>query len=358
MYCKTNSCDGSYKSIDVMLTTICPHSCAYCIAKNVKQLNDGKPDVDAMTDSIVANAKGRNDVLIMGGEPWLYPDELYDLVHTIKMNTKLKVYVTTAVPKSKRISMPNDKPETIADIGKRLNIIAWADGVNISVQHYNEDIANQMRGTTKESDWRQDFYKVIPFKDKIRINLNLVKGYLDTRKEVIKAVKHYTDMGFKTIKISELQRCPELFVSFEDIFGCEFQEPFAHGCQKEFSGTEKGILEFPQNTKIILKRSCYLTEPSLEPSEVCLQKFKEFQPKSNFLVVYNDGTVANEWLKERDDEMKDEKTSAMEKELKQLKESVARLERELKNRPTTETVKVVYQSGGDCHSGRGRTGHC
>jgi len=344
-YQPINSCDGKYKSIDVHFTSNCPHSCKWCVADKIKPHNDGKPNPDAILKSIISNDEGdKEDVLIMGGEPFLYPEELLELVKGIKRCTALKVYITTSMPAIIDVYDSN----TLHDI------LAWADGLNISIQHYDEAIADKMRGTKSEFD-RQGLYENMPFKNKIRININLVKGYLDTWKDIVECVKHYDRMRFNAIKISELQHKPEWYVNFEEIFKVELDAPFSRGCQTVLTAPELKDITTP----IILKRSCYLVESSLKPSEDCIKKYNEYKADNKFMVIYEDGTVANRWICEEETPV-DEASKILEL-TKKLKETETEL---AKYRAMEESSKSLKEARNgtishDCHSGRGsRTGHC
>lgn len=112
-----------------------------------------------------------------------------------------------------------------------LELINICDGINLSVQHYKEEIADQIRNTKSEYD-RQNFYKSLPNKEKIRININIVKPFLYTRKDIESCLIHYDKMRFNSIKVSEIQHGKDYFVSFEDTFGINLKPPFYHGCQK------------------------------------------------------------------------------------------------------------------------------
>lgn len=98
-FLKVNCCDGIYNSFDVHFTSACDNKCAHCIDNKFEGLHISKPDVDAISKSIIDNQEGYDDVLFLGGEPCLYLDELVSCIEKIKESTKLKCYVTSSVPK-------------------------------------------------------------------------------------------------------------------------------------------------------------------------------------------------------------------------------------------------------------------
>jgi organic radical activating enzyme len=279
-----NCCDGIYNSFDVHFTSICDNNCSHCIDKCFDGSGIAKPNVDAIVKTIVDNKEGLDDVLFLGGEPCLYLDELINCVKQLKEKTNLKLYVTTSVPMTCK-----------TQYDKFVNLIELLDGINLSVQHYKENVADEIRRTKSKYD-RHDFYATLPLKEKIRINLNIVKPYLYTREDISKCLRHYDDMGFNSIKLSEIQHGEGVFVSFEKTFGIKLGSPFSNGCQTYLD--IEGIL--PNfKTPVLLKRSCFMCENSLKASlkdgiKVAYRAFNK--PNNKYGVVYEDGSLERGWI--------------------------------------------------------------
>ena len=176
MKLKCNCCDGIYNSLDVHFTSVCDNKCAHCVDQCYEGLHINKPNVNAIVKTICDNSNGLDDVLFLGGEPCLYLEELIDCIEQLKEKTKLKIYVTTSVPK---ICYDNRN--------RFVYLLSLLDGLNISAQHYKEDIADMIRQTKSQYD-RQTFYNSLPYKEKIRINLNIVKPYLYTKNNIIECL--------------------------------------------------------------------------------------------------------------------------------------------------------------------------
>jgi organic radical activating enzyme len=281
---KCNCCDGIYNSFDVHFTSVCDNKCKHCIDKCYDGLNITKPNVNAIVNTIVENKEGLDDVLFLGGEPCLYLDELLDCVKQLKEKTDLKLFVTTSVPK-----ICKDKYD------KFVELIELLDGINLSVQHYKEEVADEIRRVKSEYD-RQEFYNSLPYKDKIRINLNIVKPFLYTKEDLTNCLKHYDTMGFNSIKLSEIQHGKDVFVSFEDTFGIKLGSPFTHGCQTYLNMNE--IIE-GFKTPVLLKRSCFMCEDTLKASlsdgiKVISKMF--VSPKNKYGVIYEDGSLKKGWV--------------------------------------------------------------
>ena len=284
MKLKCNCCDGIYNSFDVHFTSACDNKCAHCIDNKYDGFKICKPDVDAIVKTIVDNQDGLDDVLFLGGEPCLYLDELIDCVTQLREKTSLKLYVTTSVPK-----ICYDKRD------KFEQLIEMLDGINLSVQHYKEEIADKIRRTKSQYD-RQPFYNSLPHKEKIRINLNIVKPYLYTKEDLSECLRHYDAMGFNSIKLSEIQHGTDVFVSFEKVFDIKLGSPYACGCQTYLNMEE--ILE-GFKTPVLLKRSCFMCEETLDASlrdgvKVVCNLFRK--PKNKYGVVYENGTLTKGWV--------------------------------------------------------------
>lgn len=284
MKLKCNCCDGIYNSFDIHFTSICDNKCSHCIDNCYCGTGISRPDVNNIVNTIIKNKDGLDDVLFLGGEPCLYLDELIRCVKALKEKTNLKLYVTTSVPEI-----------CYGEKEKFIKLIDLLDGINLSVQHYDENIADKIRRTKSKYD-RQSFYNSLPHKEKIRININIVKPYLYTKEDIIKCLNHYDKMGFNSIKLSEIQHGEDVFTSFEKTFGINLGSPFSDGCQT-YLEMDKIIPGF--KTPVLLKRSCFMCEETLKASfkdciKVLYKLFKN--TKNKYGVIYEDGTLEKGWI--------------------------------------------------------------
>lgn len=282
---KKNCCDGIYNSFDIHFTSTCDNKCAHCIDLKYEGFNIKKPNINAIANTVIENKQGYDDVLFLGGEPCLYLQELVDCIKLIKAKTDLKIFVTTAVPK-----ICKDKFKLFKEL------LELVDGINLSVQHYKENVADEVRKTTSKFD-RQIFYNKLPFKEKIRINLNIVKPFLYTKEDITNCLNHYDSMGFNSIKISEIQHGKEYFVSFERIFNIKLSSPFFNGCQT-YLNMNNIITDF--KTPILLKRSCFLCEETLTASvmdgiKVAYKAINYNATANKYGVIYENGHLTKKW---------------------------------------------------------------
>ena len=281
-----NTCDQITNEFIVHFTKKCPNKCPFCI----DALNEGlsnspqKPDVDAIYETIQKHKGLIRSICISGGEPLLFIDEVYELIKMVKSETDLQISLITSLPQTAY----NKK-------GVLFDIIEMCDAFAISPQHYDEDIADEMRGHKSMYD-RQKFYGDLPNKDKITININLVKPYLYAKDEICKCIKHYNDMGYRNIKVSELFNADDMYVSFEDVFDVKLKSPFAHGCQTAFDITP-WVPSF--EGKFVLKRVCFLVSKQRHANFCDMFKASTrsfFAKKYNFGVVYEDGSLHPYWI--------------------------------------------------------------
>ena len=281
---KRNCCDGIYNSFDVHFTSACDNKCAHCIDCQYDGLNICKPNIEAIANTIIKNKDGYDDVLFLGGEPCLYLQELIDCIKLIQESTDLKVFVTTSVPK-----ICHDRRDLFEQLIKMI------DGINLSVQHYDEKVADEIRRTKSQYD-RQKFYNSLPHKDKIRINLNVVKPFLYTKEDLTNCLVHYDKMGFNSIKLSEIQHGKEHYISFEQTFGIKLKSPFCGGCQT-YLNMDEIIPNF--KTPMLLKRSCFMCEETLKASFMdgvkVLYKTINNKVDNKYGVVYENGDLEKGW---------------------------------------------------------------
>lgn len=275
----TNSCDGIYDSLDVRFTKKCDNNCPFCIEKEGIDLL-GATDVNKLIASV--KSSGIKSVLILGGEPFLFPKLLLEFITKIRSCVDT-IYITTSLPKTFIT-----KSELVYLIMQRV------DGLNVSVQSTDDTENNLLfRASSKHS--RMGILRQLnrKYSHKIRTSINLVKGGIDSSNKLEKSLDDLSNIGCQHIKINELQHSPELYVSYEEITQCKMEQPFSNGCST--------YIEDYKGMKILLKRSCFLTQDSLNADYKDFMKiiYKKYfhKYKNKFKVLYENGTITNKWLK-------------------------------------------------------------
>ena len=280
-----NTCDQVCNELMVHFTKACENKCAFCVDALNKGIKPQRPNVDEMFNSIKSHEYDITSVTISGGEPCLYMEELYELVVRLKNETNLSVGVIS--------SMPTACWEKKDLFFKLLEVL---DNFAFSPQHYDEEIADKMRGSISKYD-HQELYAILPYKEKICVNINVMKPYLETQEEICECIRYYNTLGFKTIRVSELFDMPHMYVSIENALGIKLKSPFAHGCKTNNFDITPWVPDFDGN--LILKRTCFLVNKKLHANLSDLVKVATrplFMPKEyTFGVVYEDGSVKPYW---------------------------------------------------------------
>ena len=285
---KLNSCDGLYHdSLDVRFTKACDNRCPFCIERN--GIDEKGTNVEKMIESTIKSPK--KDILILGGEPLLMLDKVYEYVKGIRSHVR-NIYITTSLPIN--IVHDHEKFEAIMDM---------IDGLNVSLQHYDDDINNDIMRATRPHQRIDVLLKRIcenhNHANKVRVSINLVKGAIDNQMSLDMFMRKMESIGVRHVKINELQHEEELYVSFEEIFkdklkksNIKLKSPYSHGCQREISLKDYDM-------KITLKRACFCVNGNLDAT--LSDMFKAF--KKQFIkieptqaVLYENGDLASGWM--------------------------------------------------------------
>lgn len=277
-----NSCDGAYNSVDIRFCKSCDNNCSFCIEKNGLK-SFGKPNVQELIKSTLET--GINDVLILGGEPFLYPKELLEYVKGIRKHVDT-IYITTSLPNK----FCNFRLDSTIDC-----ILRLIDGLNISIQSSNWIENNNLFNASSNHN-RLEILRIlnIYYAGKIRTSINLVKGGIDTKEKLLTTLHNLEEIGCIDIKINELQHQEDLYVSYEKIMDIKMKSPYAHGCN-----TKIKISDIKAN--ILLKRSCFVVENSLNASildgiKAIIKRFF-YRKQNKFAVIYENGKIEKGWLK-------------------------------------------------------------
>ena len=150
-----NICDQVLNEANIHFTKSCPNKCPFCIDAFNAGLTYNKPDIEKIFMSVLSIVDKIDEVTISGGEPFVYIDELLQLVKNIKRYAKKKLTVITSLPKQ-----CYDKKEEFFEI------IKYVDTLVISPQHMDTDKGDKIRGS-KTLFNREELLKEIPDKSKV-----------------------------------------------------------------------------------------------------------------------------------------------------------------------------------------------
>lgn len=257
-----NSCvDCKNNGVNIKLTNKCNCNCEFCIEKG--GLVTEEKSVQTLIDA--TNLLDYNNVLVLGGEPLMYP-HIEEYLAGIENK---KIYLTT-----NGTLLTDEMAEMLSK---------YLTAINISMHHCTEAKNAEIYKYPKYSF--ENIRSAIKIFNKngipVRINANLVKGVLDTKKEVKKMIYFAQFMGATSIRFAELQNCEELWVDSSKLFKNLPENPYTDGCEK--------VVYVDGDFKATVKMTCgfvnLLKEKPNDPTR------KQTERK----VIYPDGEILNGW---------------------------------------------------------------
>lgn len=284
--CPRNSCAGGYGNcLDVKITNICNSSCAFCIERGGYSPEKQKGPVELALDTV--SQADFPTVLILGGEPLMYP-RLLQYLELIRPY-KQKIYLTT------NGTLLDNKYVNLEKLGKYL------DGINISIHHYLEEKNDMvLRGGTMNApagkpNIHLDFtvlkqaIKVLKAQNcTVRINCNLVKGFIDSYRSAGKMMALADWLHADELRFSELQNSPEVFADAYTIFEGLPKDPYSEGCEVDVFARQKQ--RNPYAMKVRLKLTCGRVNPLRKP----VLSTPERTGKTR--VLYPNGRITSGWV--------------------------------------------------------------
>lgn len=212
-----NFCGGAFDNwLEVMLYEKCDGACAWCVEK------DGfKPEarVGYSTLAKLIREDRAESVILLGGEPTLYPD-LKPLLRETR----------------------DDKAMYLTTNGTRFNaefVAGTLDGLaGINVSIHDSDLGRNQKITGIVLDQETLEWAVVELRRrgiKVRFNCNIILGHVADELAVHKYLAWAKDTGVWSVRFSELKNDAERFVSlapmFEHAHGLN-ENPFVEGCNK------------------------------------------------------------------------------------------------------------------------------
>ncbi len=280
-----NICDQILNEAQIHFTKNCSNKCPFCIDAFNKGVGTSKPDIDKIFLSVLNIKDKIDEIAVSGGEPMLYIEDLLKLVKNIKRFAKLPVTVITSMPMQCWI-----EKETFFEIIKVI------DHLIISPQHYDQEVGDKIRHSVSLYN-RDRLFEEIPYKNKVSLTLNAIKGYLDSKEDFIDNIKHFEKLGYSHFKLAEMFEHDELYVSLEDIFGFKLPKPFAYGCSNKHFDLSL-YLGYKSNSDFTIKRCCFYKTHKQHASindllKILIRPF--FSKKYFFCIIYENGEIVQRW---------------------------------------------------------------
>jgi molybdenum cofactor biosynthesis enzyme MoaA len=256
-----NPCSGKYgKCLDLKLTNECNGKCPFCI-----ESKGFSPETVLDSEELAKkiNAQSIDSLLILGGEPLLYLD-LIGLVSRIRKN--VNIYITT----NGSLLTPQ--------IAK--NLSSYVKCVNISIHHSTSARHQELTQISLDGP---TLYKSVQAlgPNKVRINCNLIKGYVDSKKEVDAMYDLVRRLRIKKIRFAELQRCPALFVDAGTLFDSVPKKPFEEGCEVSIPS---------KDLEVTLRLTCGIVDEKKDPVIDPQGRNQQTQ------IMYSDAAIYNNWV--------------------------------------------------------------
>ena len=239
---KENYCMGRMgPRLCIQTTTACNGKCYFCVGRFNKS---SKSNVDKIIESAIELDK-YPDVLLLGGESTLFPNDLIKIINAI-------------APYKKKITVNTNG----YNLKCLLPVITKLDKVIVSVMG-NEKINNDIVGVTPELDKIKEFHKLNP-KLKLRVNCVVNKQGIDSFDKMEEFALEMKKLGFTSIKFSEMSTDDPNDPNFIDLQ--ELLKPYCNdvhqndtlqnGCYLELKSLEKRF-----EIKTILNLTCNLKTP-------------------------------------------------------------------------------------------------
>jgi prepilin-type processing-associated H-X9-DG protein len=257
-------CSGKYgKSLDIKFSDQCNGKCAFCIEKGDRKT---KKELKSATLAKKANLDKYDSVLLLGGEPLMNPNLLLFLEAYRKISDT-PLYITT------------NGFYLTPELAQKL--CRYITGINISLHHYNSIKQHEIMGFDQDSDRLRLSILVFAIHNiPVRINCNLIQGYIENWNEVRQMLIYAISLGAKQIRFAELQGQPELWVDSRFIWMLP-EDPFVDGCEHEVfhDGFDK--------IQIFVRMTCGL----INDKRPCVNSPEDRHPNTD--VLYLDGHVGH-----------------------------------------------------------------
>ena len=259
-----NQCSGIYgKCLNIKITNYCPGSCYFCIERN-----GYKPESVSVNEIISAanDLKEYQTVLILGGEPFIYP-HLLELVRGLK---KREIYITT--------NGGSFKKEEIKEISK------YITGLNISIHSYDEKKnSNILRTKVSFFSLKECINMFQANGVPVRFNTILLQDGINSKEEALKMISFAKEMNINWIRFSELQFENKGFVFAKDVFDGINKDPYNEGCNQNF--IINGI-------NVTVRQSCGIASLIRKFPKTAYKR----ENKADSLIMYPNGEVFKGWL--------------------------------------------------------------
>ena len=260
----SNSCGGGFADwLEVNLTDQCNGRCAWCVEKR-----GWHPSKHASWRVIAyqAIASGKSNVILLGGEPLLYP--------------RLKLLVAALVNADRRVWLTTNGSLLDAEFVK--DNLVGVTGVNVSIHHYDLEANCDIVGIRLDRLMLMGVINVLHGQGtSVRLNCNCIKGAIDSDKTIHTYIAFAKGVGADKVRFSELKCDESNFVDLTEIVESKYglsKNPFTEGCFRDCVIDDMPV-NFRQMCGLHTSRRC----KPVNPVQVSKQ------------VLYYDGRLYDGW---------------------------------------------------------------
>ena len=205
----------------IKLTDGCIANCPFCANENTK--DNGNVDIDKLMYVInyLYEKNYLHSVSFTGGEPMLEVDKMFKLMDRIyKLNERINIQISTS----------GYNLQELSNYDKINNL----ESIHVSHHHYDEE-KNREIFNSKKSATLEDIARLqekLVDKKIININTIVMKGYIDSLKEIKRNLDYVAETGVYKNGFVSLMKCNQYakdrFINFNDIFN-NLDDNFSRG---------------------------------------------------------------------------------------------------------------------------------
>lgn len=270
---KRNSCDREVTtSLPVLVTEACNCHCQFCICQRYPHVSKTQASPEAMVQAILATRK--KEVQLLGGEPLLAYERTKAIVFGIYREVP-RIYLTTTLP------CPVDT-----------ELLDKLTCVNVSLQAVDDSENRKLLNVCDGVNRIQNLRNLLCLNPgKVRVNLLLRQGGIDTLRKLETALDFLYNQGVKDVKLVELQHYDDLYVSYSKLTGKVLGPAYAYGCERK--------LDPFVDMKMSIKLACVLVSDEANTGFPDLLKYWWKRATGNwnrdFTVVHPDASRRDTW---------------------------------------------------------------
>lgn len=195
----------------VKVTDDCNAKCSFCVNESSK--DNGQIDLIKLEDVIryLYSNNLLHGVSLTGGEPMTKADTVNDIINMIfRIDPSIEVQLSTnGINFRKLLEFDN---------------INNLESIHISRHHYDDEVNKSIFNSRNVASSDDIMYVQEGLEDKKIININtlVMKGYIDSLKEIKRMLNHVASLGVYKDGFVSLMKCNEFarerFINFNDIF--------------------------------------------------------------------------------------------------------------------------------------------